>query len=70
MTRIQALTKEALSLSAAERATLAADLLQTLPSVLSDEDNGVAEALLRDAELDADLSTGIEWSAVKKELGR
>ena len=70
MTRLQELTKEAMSLPDAERAALASDLLQTLPGVLSDEDEGVAEALRRDAELDADPGSGIEWSALKKDLGR
>ena len=70
MTRLQALKKEALSLTDAERAVLAADLLQTLPGVLTDEDEGIAEAIRRDAELDANPSSGIEWSALKKELGR
>lgn len=70
MTRLQELKKEALSLTDAERAVLASDLLQTLPGVLSDEDEGIAEALRRDAELDAAPSSGIEWSAMKKELGR
>jgi len=70
MTRLQALTHEALGLTDAERAALAADLLQTLPAVLSDADEGVAEALRRDAELAADPSAGIEWAALKKELGR
>ena len=70
MTRLQALKKEALSLTDAERAVLASDLLETLPGVLSDEDEGIAEALRRDAELDANPSSGIEWAEVKKELGR
>jgi hypothetical protein len=70
MTRLQTLTKEALELMDADRAVLASDLLQTLPGVLSDEDEGVAEALRRDAELEVDPSVGIEWSALKKELGR
>lgn len=70
MTRLQVLKKEALSLTDAERALLATDLLQTLPGVLSDEDEGVVEALRRDAELDADPAAGIEWIALKRELGR
>jgi len=70
MTRLQEITNEALSLTDAERALLASDLLGTLPGVLADEDEGVAEALRRDAELDADQSKGVEWSALKKELGR
>lgn len=59
-----------MSLTDAERAVLASDLLETLPGVLSDEDEGVAEALRREAELDADPSKGVEWSTLKKELGR
>ena len=70
MTRLQVLKKEALSLTDAERAVLASELLETLPGVLSDQDEGIAEALRRDAELDANPSSGIEWSEVKRELGR
>jgi hypothetical protein len=44
--------KLALNLSEQERATLDANLLPSLPVVLSDEDEGVAEALRRDAEMD------------------
>lgn len=70
MTRLQALTKEALGLTDAERAALASELLETLPGVLSDEDEGVAEALRRDADLEADPSSGITWTAMKRELRR
>jgi len=70
MTRLQALRSEALSLTEVERAALAADLLQTLPGVLSEEDEGIAEALRRDADLEANPSAGIEWSEIKKGLGR
>ena len=45
---------EALRLSEKERAGLASRLLQSLPPVAFDEDEGVAEALRRDAELDRD----------------
>ena len=44
----------ALNLPEQERAKLAADLLDSLPGVLSDEDEGVAEALRRDAEIESD----------------
>ena len=47
---------EALRLSEKERAGLASRLLQSLPPIAFDEDEGVAEALRRDAELDADPS--------------
>jgi hypothetical protein len=43
----------ALGLSEEDRAQLAASLLDSLPGILSDQDDGVAEALRRDAELDA-----------------
>ena len=44
----------ALRLPEKERASLASRLLQSLPPVALDEDEGVAEALRRDAELEAD----------------
>ncbi len=43
----------ALDLPERERARLAANLLESLPGVLSDEDEGIAEALRRDADLEA-----------------
>lgn len=45
--------KLALDLPERERATLAANLLDSVPGILSDEDAGMAEALRRDAEIDA-----------------
>ena len=51
--------KLALDLPERERATLAANLLSFLPGILSDEDEGVAEALRRDAELEANPANAI-----------
>jgi hypothetical protein len=56
--------KLALDLPENQRAVLAAHLLGSLPSVLHDEDEGIAEALRRDAELDADAS----WANPRTEL--
>jgi putative addiction module component (TIGR02574 family) len=42
--------KLALDLPDKERATLVANLLDSLPGILSEEDEGVAEALRRDTE--------------------
>jgi putative addiction module component len=53
MATIVEIEKLALSLSEKERATLAANLLESLPGVLFDDDEGVAEALRRDAEIDS-----------------
>jgi hypothetical protein len=53
MATIVEIEKLALSLPEKERAALAANLLDSLPGVLFDEDEGVAEALHRDSEVDA-----------------
>jgi putative addiction module component (TIGR02574 family) len=59
MATIIEVEKLALDLSEQERATLAANLLDSLPGILSDEDEGIAEALRRDAEIDADPAQAI-----------
>ena len=59
MATIVDIEKLALTLPEKERATLAASLLESLPGVLSDEDEGIAEALRRDAELEANPDRAI-----------
>jgi putative addiction module component (TIGR02574 family) len=59
MATILEIEKLALDLPERERATLIANLLGSLPPILSDEDEGIAEALRRDAEMDADPSQTI-----------
>ena len=51
--------KLALDLPEGQRAILAAHLLGSLPAVLHDADEGIAEALKRDAELGANPASGI-----------
>ena len=51
---VDQIASEALRLPEKERANLASRLLRSLPPVAFDDDEGVAEALRRDAELDAD----------------
>jgi hypothetical protein len=51
--------KLVLDLPESQRALLAAQLLGSLSSVLHDEDEGIAEAVRRDAELEANPSSGI-----------
>ena len=53
MATIAQVEELAFSLPESERAKLAARLLESLPPILHDEDEGMAEALRRDAELDA-----------------
>jgi putative addiction module component (TIGR02574 family) len=59
MATIAEVEKLALDLPETERAVLAAHLLGSLPSVLHDEDEGIAEALRRDAEFEANPSHGM-----------
>ena len=51
---VDQIAAEALRLPEKERAGLASRLLHSLPPVAFDDDEGVAEALRRDAELDVD----------------
>jgi hypothetical protein len=53
MATITEVEKLALDLSEDKRAILAAHLLDSLSPVLHDDDDGLAEALLRDAEFDS-----------------
>lgn len=55
----QEVEKLSFDLPTSERAILAAHLFRSLPSVLYDKDEGVGEALRRDAELDADPAVGM-----------
>jgi putative addiction module component (TIGR02574 family) len=60
----------ALNLPEDQRAMLITDLMDSLPVVLSDVDDGSAEARRRLAELKADPSTGRSWAEIKSGLGR
>ena len=70
MTRLQELETQALALTDSERALFASRLLNTLPAVLSDDDEGISEATRRDHDLDANPGAGLSWKDIKKELAR
>ena len=70
MTHLQALKSDALALPDSDRAALVSDLLLSLPPQLSDQDDGVKEALRRDVELTEDSSSSVTWSEIKQQLGR
>ena len=53
-----------------QRAKLALHLLESLPAILHEDDEGLAEAMRRDAELDADPSLGMTMEQFKKAVGR
>lgn len=52
------------------RANLASFILQSLPAVYIDEDDGDAEALRPDAEMDADSSMCITFEELKRSVKR
>ena len=62
--------KLALDLPESERAILAAHLLGSLPPILHDEDEGIAEALRRDSDLDAEPSSGMSLEQLDQAIQR
>ncbi len=68
MPSITEVEKLAFDLPDTERAVLAAHLLASLPSVIDDEDEGIAEALRRDAELDANPQIGISLEQLDEQV--
>jgi putative addiction module component (TIGR02574 family) len=70
MATIAEIERLALNLPESQRAILAAHLLGSLPSVLHDEDEGIAEALRRDVELEANPSMGISLEELERQIRR
>jgi hypothetical protein len=70
MADITEVEKLALDLSESQRAVLAAHLLGSLPSVLHDEDEGIAEALRRDADLGTTPSLGMSLEQLDHQIER
>jgi hypothetical protein len=70
MVTIAEIEKLAQDLSESDRAVLAAHLLGSLPAVLHDEDEGIAEALRRDAELEASPSVGLSLDQLDRKIER
>jgi putative addiction module component (TIGR02574 family) len=68
MSTIIEVEKLALDLPEKERATLAANLLDSLPGILSDEDEGAAEALRRDGEIYADPAQAISLAELDSHI--
>jgi hypothetical protein len=68
MSTIVEVKKLALDLTERERAALAANLLRSLPGVLWDADEGIAEALRRDAEIDANPEQAISLAQLDSHL--
>jgi hypothetical protein len=60
----------AFELSDSERGILAARLLDSLPPILRDEDEGMTEALRRDAELDAHPEMAISYEELNRRIAQ
>ncbi len=60
----------AFKLPESDRAKLAADLLDSLPGVLVEDDEGLAEALRRSEEMDRDPSVCLTHEEFLNALGR
>lgn len=61
---------QAMELTNSQRAKLAASLLDSLPALLHDDDEGLADACRRDAEMDNDPSIGLTTEQLRASLGR
>ena len=70
MATITEVEKLALDLPEGQRAILAAHLLGSLPPVLHDEDEGIAEAVKRDADLNANPASGISLEQLDEQVRR
>jgi putative addiction module component (TIGR02574 family) len=68
MATIFEVEKLALNLPEHERAKLAADLLDSLQAFCLDEDEGIAEALKRDAEIESDPSQAITLAQLDSQI--
>jgi hypothetical protein len=70
MNTLDAVRPLAMSLSLGDRAELAGELLGSLPSLLQDDDDGVAEALAREAEAESNPSAVMTLAEFETSLGR
>ena len=70
MATITEVEKLALELPDRDKALLAVHLIRSLPSVLHDEDDGMAEALRRDADLDVNPCSGMSLEQLDEQIKR
>ena len=70
MPTVNEIEKLALGLPEMDRAVLASTLLDSLSPILEDEDEGMAEALRRDAELEANPSLGMSLEQLDQQINQ
>lgn len=69
MQTLSEIEREAMELPEVGRARLASRLLDPLPAVLSDDDDGVGEALRRSAELAEDPGAAMTVEELRRKMG-
>jgi hypothetical protein len=70
MSRIQEIERLALELCEADRALLAATLLESLSAVDCEPDDGLAEAFRRDQELEAQPETSVSLEELDRKIAQ
>ena len=70
MCKVEEIFSLVLDLPEDQRASLASDILDSLPANMSDDDNSLAEARRRSHEMDEDPSIAMSWGEMKTSLGR
>jgi hypothetical protein len=70
MVSYETIEAQAMLLPQDQRAALAAHLLGSLPGILHDDDEGIAEAMRRDEELDGNPAAGMTLDQFRSALGR
>lgn len=68
--KFQEIQCRAMELPDGERASLAAELLGSLPAMLVDSDDGIVEARRRSRELAENPAVGCSWEEIRRDLGR
>lgn len=69
MQTLSDIEREARKLPDSDRVSLASRLLDPLPAVLSDDDDGLAEAIRPDAEMDRDPAALMTLEELRRKLG-
>jgi putative addiction module component (TIGR02574 family) len=70
MPTVNEIEKLALELPETDRASLASALLNSLSPILDDEDEGMAEALRRDADLEANPPLGLTLEQLDQRIAQ